>query len=146
MFDYKSLPPEVLDKTLHELGIWPDDNDPCEPEYMSPLVRTCLRLRHVPLGEYVASDLRIMIGQNIGLECLVPMALDLLEFDPWTEGDFGAGDLLSYTLGCKEFWLAHPVMAARTNRIIDNAIAIRKRAHRETVESYYPVNLKKIDL
>ena len=35
-----------------------------------------------------------MIGEGIGLAHLLPVALDLLEADPWTQGDLYPGDLL----------------------------------------------------
>lgn len=60
----------------------------------SHLVRECHRLRRVPLADLSAENLRILIGQQIGLRYLVPMALDLLRRDPFAAGDFYPGDLL----------------------------------------------------
>ncbi len=58
-----------------------------QPDYDSHLVQTCHRLRRVPLADFTTEDLRIMIGQKIGLLFLVPLALEKLEEDPLTEGD-----------------------------------------------------------
>lgn len=58
-------------KTLQEL----EQSDWGEPEFDSHLVTTCHRLRRVPLDQFTVEDLRIMIGQNIGLPFLVPMAV-----------------------------------------------------------------------
>jgi hypothetical protein len=38
-----------------------------QPDYDSHLVQTCHRLRRVPLADFTTEDLRIMIGQKIGL-------------------------------------------------------------------------------
>jgi hypothetical protein len=82
-------------KTLDELEsmIW------CAPTYASYLVTTCHRLRKKPLAAFTSEDLRIMIGQSIGLPYLLPLALDALERDALTQGDFYPGDLLQAVLG-----------------------------------------------
>src|SRR6476620_11148465 len=71
-------------RTLTEL----EGRDWGAPAYSSHLVTTCHRLRHKPLLDFTAEDLRIMIGQNISLELLVPLAIERLELDPLAEGDF----------------------------------------------------------
>jgi len=45
-----------------------DGQDWGEPTYPSHLVRECRRFRRVPLCNFTAEDLRIAIGQNVGLE------------------------------------------------------------------------------
>lgn len=81
-------------RTLDELDppVWG------EPTYDSYLVTTCHRLRRKPLTEFSTEDLRIMIGQGIGLRWLVPLALEVLEKDPLAAGDFYSGDLLAAVL------------------------------------------------
>lgn len=54
----------------------------------------CHRLRHVPLKELSSEDLRLLIGQEIGLPFLVPLALEQFAENPWTEGHMYPGDLL----------------------------------------------------
>lgn len=76
-----------------------------EPESDSYLVTTCHRLRSKPIGEFSVEDLRVMIGQGIGLEWLIPLALERLDEDPLAEGDFYPGDLLACVLGVEDdFW------------------------------------------
>jgi contact-dependent growth inhibition (CDI) system CdiI-like immunity protein len=76
-----------------------------EPEYNSSLVRRCHRLRDKPIGDFTIDDLRVMIGQGIGLRYLVPLALEVLEHDPLAEGDYYPGDLLESVLGVDpELW------------------------------------------
>ena len=68
------------------------------PEFDSHLVTTCHRLRTKPVDEFTVEDLRIMIGQNIGLAHLLPRAVAILEADPLAKGDWYAGDLLCAVL------------------------------------------------
>ena len=57
-------------KSLQQL----EKQDWVDPGFDSQLVRTCHRLWRIPLAEFTAGDLRIMIGQGIGLPFLVPLA------------------------------------------------------------------------
>ncbi|NNJ55824.1 MAG: hypothetical protein HKP14_06815 [Bacteroidia bacterium] len=68
------------------------------PKDESYLVTTCHKLRKKQLANFDSEDLRIMIGQNIGLKYLIPMALDTLNKNILAEGDFYEGDLLSSVL------------------------------------------------
>ena len=92
-----------------------------EPDFDSGLVQTCHRLRRKPIGEYTVEDLRIMIGQKIGLRWLMPLALDVLEKDPLAEGDFSTGDLLSAVLRpTDEYWAGEPQLRSRLSAVLDN--------------------------
>lgn len=64
------------------------------PEDESYLITTCNRLRKKPLNEFETEDLRIMIGQDLGLKYLIPLAIQILEKDILAEGHFFEGDLL----------------------------------------------------
>lgn len=76
------------------------------PNYSSHLVVTCHELRKKPLKLFEIEDLRIMIGQNIGLKYLIPMALDKLSQNILAEGDMYEGDLLTNVLNSdKKYWL-----------------------------------------
>ena len=77
-----------------------------EPDYDSHLVKTCHKLRKKPLKDFEIEDLRIMIGQNIGLKFLIPLALEKLRENILAEGDFYEGDLLNSVLTSdNEFWI-----------------------------------------
>jgi hypothetical protein len=98
------LTPPDLDKSLQEL----EQSDWGEPTYDSHLVTTVHRLRRVALREFSVEDLRIMIGQGIGLPYLVPLALEHLRKDALAEGDFYPGDLLKSVLTADQmFWREH---------------------------------------
>ena len=93
-----------LDKSLQEL----EQSDWGEPTYDSHLAPTVHRLRRVPLREFSVEDLRIMIGQSIGLPYLVPLPLEHLRENPLAEGDFYPGDLLKNILTADPtFWRQH---------------------------------------
>ncbi|WP_196255855.1 contact-dependent growth inhibition system immunity protein [Micromonospora sp. WMMC415] len=76
-----------------EREVWPDPG----PDATS-LVRRCVELRRKPLAEFTVEDLRIMLGQEIGVPALLPRAVQVLLRDPLAEGDYYAGDLLSNVL------------------------------------------------
>lgn len=75
------------------------------PDYDSHLVRRCHELRKLPLDKFSTEDLRIMIGQQINLDYLIPLALEVLTIDLFAQGDFFEGDLLKNVLAIKtDFW------------------------------------------
>lgn len=88
---YPTVSDKERDQSLQEL----EGEDWGEPTFPSYLVRTCHALRRKPLREFMVEDLRIMIGQNIGLDYLIPLALEHLQQNPLVAGDFFPGDLLA---------------------------------------------------
>lgn len=109
-----------LDRTIEEL----EGDRWGEPNYESHLVSECHRLRKVPLRLFTIENLRIMLGQNIGSQYLVPIALEHLEVEPFVEGDFYPGDLLCNVLSLPHsFWLDYPDLRDRAA-----AVAARARA------------------
>ena len=85
-----------------ERNFWPDG------EYPTGLVKRCHELRKVPLNRLTVEDLRLLIGQGIGLPYLIPIALEFLEENPLAEGDYFPGDLLKNVLAVEDaYWLEH---------------------------------------
>ena len=108
-----------LDKNLSELerDLWG------APEFDSHVVTECHRLRFVALKDFTIEDLRLMIGQNIGLDYLVPLALEHLETNPLVAGDFYPGDLLKNVIGVpKSFWIEHSDLRLRLASIVETAL------------------------
>ena len=68
------------------------------PKDESRLVTTCHKLRKKQLQEFDTEDLRLLIGQNIGLKYLIPLALEALKTNILAEGDLYEGDLLKSVL------------------------------------------------
>ena len=80
---------------------------PAPPDAMS-LIKRCHELRTKPLMDFTVEDLRIMIGQQVALNRLVPLALDRLKPDALVEGDY-PGDLLASVLRVDgAFWECSP--------------------------------------
>ena len=126
---YRSLPADVLEISLQEL----DGVDWGGPPYPSSLVENCHRLRRVPLKDFDDADLRIMIGQDINLEYLVPLALDRVEEDPWLCASFYDGDMLWYLIKRTDYWPGHAEEKVRFDKVIDRAMDIYLVAHPDDV-------------
>jgi hypothetical protein len=85
------------------------------------LIRTIHEVRRKPIGLLSAEDLRIMLGQEVGVDILVPRALARLEENPLLEGDFYPGDVLVSVVRLPEaYWRTHPDELSRIKRVIDN--------------------------
>ncbi|MBU8856590.1 MULTISPECIES: contact-dependent growth inhibition system immunity protein [unclassified Micromonospora] len=80
-----------------ERDVWPDPGRDA-----TSLVRRCVELRRKPLAEFTVEDLRIMLGQEIGVPALLPLASQVLLRDPLAEGDCYPGDLLANVLRLPE--------------------------------------------
>ena len=104
-------------KTLDELEgvVWG------EPTFDSSLVTICHRLRTKPVDQFTVEDLRIMIGQKISLDYLMPLAIAELEQEPLAEGDYYPGDLLANVIECGEWLRAHP-------DLLHQVVGVAKRA------------------
>lgn len=77
------------------------------PDASNSLVNRCYRLRKKNLVDFTVENLRVMIGQNIGLDYLIPLAIERLENDILVEGDFFEGDLLKVVLNSEmDYWIS----------------------------------------
>ena len=86
------------------------------------MVARCRRLRRTPLKDLSVSDLRLLIGQQIGLNVLVPRALLQLSGDPMMEADYYPGDLLSALLRVRgAYWSENPDELVRLVSIAQSA-------------------------
>jgi hypothetical protein len=104
-----------------------------EPEYQSTLVVDCHRLRKVPLDQFAPSDLRRMIGQGIGLDYLVPLAIDELEKDILLEAYYYPGDLLEYVKSVSiDFWKDNLEYKLKVNELIK---ANKERLSEESIST-----------
>ncbi len=107
-----------------------------EPNYDSHLVKTCHQLRKKPIKNFEIEDLRIMIGQNIGLKFLIPIALDRLKFNILAEGDYYEGDLLKAVLTCeKVFWINESELTKELDAIISDNEEILKEQEPDLLET-----------
>ncbi|GAA3193208.1 MULTISPECIES: contact-dependent growth inhibition system immunity protein [Streptomyces] len=99
------------EKSLEELeGVtWPDP-----PSDSTMLVRGVHELRKKPVKDLTVDNLRRLVGQDVGLRWLLPVALDFLRETAKEEGETGwyDDDLLSAVLTRKEStWRSFPKLA-----------------------------------
>jgi hypothetical protein len=84
------------------------------PADASFLAQRCTELRCKPLEQFTVEDLRIMLGQEIAVPILLPLAVDVLAADPHAEGDHYPGDLLWAVLRLPaSAWSAMPEVRQR---------------------------------
>ncbi len=117
-----ALNPDVRptrDKTLLEL----EGDSEAVTTIDRHLVKAVRRLRELPIRDYRTEDLRLMIGQGMGLPYLVPIALDVLEADPFAKGDYYPGDLLKMVTSVPlAFWSDHPSYRRRAAHVVRRAL------------------------
>lgn len=126
---------EQRNKTLQEL----EGQDWGEPAFPSFLVRTCHALRRKPLRDFTVEDLRIMIGQNIGLNYLLPLAIEQLRRDPLVAGDLYPGDLLAAVLRVESgFWPVQPQLRRAVQEIVDQITPFPEHHHHALLTFQHP--------
>jgi len=77
-------------------------NPDAAPTY---LTKRCIELTKIPIEKFSIEDLRIMIGQDLGLAYLIPLAIEKLKANILAEGDLYPGDLLNAILKThRSFW------------------------------------------
>lgn len=109
---------ENLHRTLTDL----EGKDWGPPTYDSHLVTECHRLRHVPLKDLGVEDLGTLIGQEIGLPYLIPVAIDILREDPWAGGYMYPGHLMKRVAEVPaSYWTENPEMIPRFQSVLDEA-------------------------
>ena len=86
------------------------------------------RLLRTPLRQLRLEDLRLLIGQGIGLRFLIPRAIEHVEGHPLAAGDFYPGDLLKQVAEVEEsFWQDRPELRLRLVTALERALErIRK--------------------
>ena len=110
-----------LDYTLEEL----DGERWGEPTFNSYVVTTCHAVRRKPLRTLTPEELRLVIGQAIGLPWLVPLALALLREDPLRCASLYHGDLLSSVVRIPAaHWAEHPYEKAQ---LVDDILPRARR-------------------
>jgi hypothetical protein len=85
----------MLEKTIAQLEA-KDWGEP--PDDAPPHAVRCYRLRRKPISSLTLADIRLLIGQDVGLPYLVPIALKTLRSDPLVKTEYYCGDLLANIL------------------------------------------------
>ena len=90
-----------------------------KPTYSSHLVKECHRLRKIALHEMTTADIRLLIGQEIGVQWLLPMAIDALEQNVFVETEYYPGDLFVQVLRLsQDTWQNAPEQKLRVDALI----------------------------
>ena len=108
-----------LSRTIEQLEAkpWPEPT-PSATE----LIRRCHALRRIPVGQLEPGDLRVLIGQDIALKYLVPLALAALRAEPMLEADYYPGDLLVALMSVEHgFWANNQESLAQLGRLVRQA-------------------------
>lgn len=109
-----------------------------EPPDATQLIRDCLRLRKVPLGELSGEDVTTLLGQRIGARWLVPLALDRLESAPLA-GDWYPGQLLNAVLQAEAtYWDEHSAETLRLWGIRESLDQLRVGAEKLLNDDRWP--------
>jgi len=89
-------------------------------EFPTSVVRKSYELRKKPLRDLTIEEIRHLISQSIGLEYLVPLALDKLDGDILAEGDFYPGDLLMALSNIQHaFWEINPALRLKLKEKVE---------------------------
>jgi hypothetical protein len=111
------------------------------PENETSLTLSVYRLWATPLNSYSVEDLRLMIGQGIELEYLMPLAIEKLTANPLIEGDFYLGDLLFNVLSVEcSFWQKHIKLYYEVSELIAGLPNILKKLI-EAIEKFERIKI-----
>ncbi len=111
-----------------EGAVWPDP-----PADATRVMKSVYALRKKPIRALSPEDLRVLLTQRVGVDLIIPRALELLEQNPLLAGDFYPGDVLCAALRVdKNFWLAHDDATARLRTVIQNFEQL------EDLDIYFP--------
>src|SRR5215218_3978497 len=67
-------------------------------DFPTSLVKKCFEFRRIPIKDLSVEQIRLLLGQKIGIKYLLPKALVILHENILAEGDFYPGDLLASVL------------------------------------------------
>ena len=124
----------LLTKTIEEL----DGDRWGPPEFDSHVVLESHRLRSVPIGDLTVENLRVLLGQGIGTQWLMPLALARLKDDPLAEGDFYPGDLIGVLGTDAAYWSSHPEQLVALWGVRESLTQLRDQADGLLADDRWP--------
>lgn len=129
----------VLECSLNELG----ENDTKDSNFQSSLADRCAIACNKKLKDISSEELRMLIGQLIGLKYIVPLALSLLEEDPLCNAGLYRGDLLAIVLKIpSDFWKNNPPLNNRLSEIRISIEEIYKTLSEEIIPGIVRINFR----
>jgi hypothetical protein len=91
------------------------------PKDSTPLVGKVHRLRTIQIEKLEPKDIRLLIGQKVGLKFLIPVALDILNDNIFIDTDLYNGDLLQNVMQVdKNFWDENKELIEKLDGLLDS--------------------------
>lgn len=103
-------------KSIEQLenDYWPSTDFP------TPLVEKCYRYRKIPVQDLSIEQIRLLLGQKIGVRHLLNKAIKVLKEDILSEGDFFPGDLLISVLRLENSdWKGNAQLQTEFNKLLE---------------------------
>ena len=103
------------------------------PEFESNVIMKSHALRRKKLADLTFEDIRMGLSQHVGVTYLVPIALKVVEDDPFAESlNFPAEITLNLLRIPHDYWLSHRSFADRLEQVYE-----RVRQGRDTQDDYW---------
>ena len=100
-----------------ENDFWPDY------EFETDLIRRCHEYRKIPISDLTNEMIRVLIGQEIGLNYLLPVILEKLVENPLIQGDLYACDVLNAVLHIdKDYWKKYSEEFKKLDQAVTNLL------------------------
>lgn len=99
------------------------------------LVKRCIELSKIPIGNFTLEDLRVMIGQKLGLQYLIPLAIEKLQENIFIDTELYEGDLLEKVLKIDtSYWDNNENYWTQLNELIKDKIQDLKELRIDTTK------------
>ena len=104
-----------LEKSLIELGEFKEEKN----QNLYGLINRVNQACQIKLQDLEVENLRVLVSQEIGLKYCIELAIDFLENNILSEGDFYPGDLLIALVSIQsQTWDSHPKSYERLSSLI----------------------------
>ena len=112
----------------------------CAPEFESNVVLKSHAMRRKPLAELTLDDIRTGVMQQIVVSYLVPLALEVVEKDPYAESQAFPAEVTVALLNIPiEFWIAHKDLRNRLQCVYERVEATKDDQDEAWIEVILPV-------
>jgi len=95
------------------------------PDYGSYVVQKSYEYRKIPIKNLSNEACRLLLGQDIGVNCVLPFVVEILKKDILAGGDLYDGDLLNSVLNIKsDYWRFNNTLYKTIEYLIENTTVI----------------------
>lgn len=129
---------KLLGKNLQQLEKeFPNEILPKEKLPLLPIEKS---FSLIPLENFNVENLRFMIQQEFGWKFLIPIAIEILEVNPYADfEDTDSGGLLSSLLRIKKiFWQENSVLYQKVEKILQKAESVKTERAEEVLTIFLP--------